>query len=187
MTAAHDCRVAFAETLVALAEQDNRIVAVCNDSVGSSNLRAFKQRFPDRLINVGIAEQNLVGVSAGLASAGKIPFTCGASCFLTGRALEQVKADVAYSRHNVKLCGMSSGMVWLAVIAVLLSLVAAYYYLRIVKVMYFDEPADASPIVATQDMRVALSINGAAALVLGIVPQYLLALCANAMLKTLGG
>jgi len=83
--------------------------------------------------------------------------------------------------------GMSSGMVWLAVIAVLLSLVAAYYYLRIVKVMYFDEPADASPIVATQDMRVALSINGAAALVLGIVPQYLLALCANAMLKTLGG
>jgi NADH-quinone oxidoreductase subunit N len=83
--------------------------------------------------------------------------------------------------------GMSSGMVWLAVIAVLLSLVAAYYYLRIVKVMYFDEPADASPIVATQDMRVTLSINGAAALVLGIVPQYLLALCANAMLKTLGG
>ena len=83
--------------------------------------------------------------------------------------------------------GMSTGMVWLAVIAVLLSLVAAYYYLRIVKVMYFDEPADASPIVATQDMRVALSINGAAALVLGIVPQYLLALCANAMIKTLGG
>src|SRR5262245_57931097 len=99
-----DCRVAFAETLVALAEADPRIVAVVNDSVGSSNLKEFKRRFPDRLINVGIAEQNLVGVSAGLASAGKIPFTCGASCFLTGRALEQVKADLAYSRHNVKLC-----------------------------------------------------------------------------------
>ena len=107
-----DCRVAFAETLIALAEQDRRIVAVVNDSVGSSNLKEFKRRFPDRLINVGIAEQNLVGVSAGLASAGKIPFTCGASCFLTGRALEQVKADVAYSRHNVKLCGMSSGMAY---------------------------------------------------------------------------
>ena len=107
-----DCRVAFAETLVALAEADSRIVAVCNDSVGSSNLKEFKQRFPDRLINVGIAEQNLVGVSAGLASAGKIPFTCGASCFLTGRALEQIKADLAYSRHNVKLCGMSSGMAY---------------------------------------------------------------------------
>ena len=107
-----DCRVAFAETLIALAEEDRRIVAVVNDSVGSSNLKEFKRRFPDRLINVGIAEQNLVGVSAGLASAGKIPFTCGASCFLTGRALEQVKADVAYSRHNVKLCGMSSGMAY---------------------------------------------------------------------------
>jgi transketolase len=107
-----DCRVAFAETLIALAEADPRIVAVVNDSVGSSNLKAFKQRFPDRLINVGIAEQNLVGVSAGLAAGGKIPFTCGASCFLTGRALEQVKVDLAYSRHNVKLCGMSSGMAY---------------------------------------------------------------------------
>src|SRR5262245_13466232 len=112
MTAVHDCRVAFADTLVSLAEQDRRIVAVVNDSVGSSNLKEFKRRFPDRLINVGIAEQNLVGVSAGLASAGKLPFTCGASCFLTGRALEQIKADLAYSRHNVKLCGMSSGMAY---------------------------------------------------------------------------
>jgi transketolase len=112
VTKGHDCRVAFAETLVSLAEQDGRIVAVCNDSVGSSNLKAFKQRFPDRLINVGIAEQNLVGISAGLASAGKVPFTCGASCFLTGRALEQIKADLAYSRHNVKLCGISSGMAY---------------------------------------------------------------------------
>lgn len=107
-----DCRVAFAATLIALAEADPRIVAVVNDSVGSSNLKEFKRRFPDRLINVGIAEQNLVGVSAGLASAGKIPFACGASCFLTGRALEQIKADMAYSRHNVKLCGISSGMAY---------------------------------------------------------------------------
>ena len=112
MTALADCRVAFAETLVTLAETDSRIVAVANDSIGSSNLKEFKRRFPERLINVGIAEQNLVGVSAGLASAGKIPFTCGASCFLTGRALEQIKADLAYSRHNVKLCGISSGMAY---------------------------------------------------------------------------
>jgi transketolase len=107
-----DCRVAFAETLIALADADRRIVAVVNDSVGSSNLKEFKRRFPDRLINVGIAEQNMVGVSAGLASAGKIPFACGASCFVTGRALEQVKADLAYSQRNVKLCGMSSGMAY---------------------------------------------------------------------------
>lgn len=107
-----DCRMAFAETLVALAAADPRIVAVVNDSVGSSNLREFERRFPDRLVNVGIAEQNMVGVSAGLASAGKIPFVCAAACFLTARALEQIKADLAYSRHNVKLCGMSSGFAY---------------------------------------------------------------------------
>jgi NADH-quinone oxidoreductase subunit N len=77
--------------------------------------------------------------------------------------------------------------IWLAVIAVLFSLVAAYYYLRVVKVMYFDEPTDVRPIVATPDMRVALSVNGAFVLILGIVPQYLLALCAQAMVRTLGG
>ncbi len=112
MSGLADCRIAFAEALVALAAADPRIVAVANDSVGSSNLRDFKRRFPERLVNVGIAEQNMLGVSAGLAAAGKIPFACGASCFLTARALEQIKADLAYSRHNVKVCGMSSGMAY---------------------------------------------------------------------------
>jgi NADH-quinone oxidoreductase subunit N len=80
-----------------------------------------------------------------------------------------------------------STAIWLAVVAVLLSLVAAYYYLRVVKVMYFDEPVDNQPIVAAPDMRVALSVNGISVLVLGIVPQYLLALCAQAMVRALGG
>src|SRR5215471_2865830 len=112
MSTLHDCRKAFSETLIALAEADPRVVAVANDSVGSSNLKAFKERFPDRLVNVGIAEQNLVGVGAGLANGGLLPFVCGASCFLTGRALEQVKVDLGYSRSNVKLCGMSSGVAY---------------------------------------------------------------------------
>jgi transketolase len=112
VSALADCRDAFSEALVALAEADPRIVAVANDSIGSSKLGEFKRRFPERLVNVGIAEQNLVGVSAGLASAGKIPFTCAAACFLTARALEQIKVDLAYSRHNVKLCGISSGMAY---------------------------------------------------------------------------
>ena len=73
------------------------IVAVCNDSVGSSNLVGFREEFPDRLINVGIAEQDLVGVGAGLANGGLIPFVSAAAPFLTGRALEQIKADAAYS------------------------------------------------------------------------------------------
>jgi NADH-quinone oxidoreductase subunit N len=83
--------------------------------------------------------------------------------------------------------GITTGLVWLAVVALLFSLIAAYYYLRVVKVMYFEEPADMRPIVATQDMRVALSLNGALVLLLGILPQYLLALCTNAMIKALGG
>lgn len=107
-----DCRAAFSETLEAAAAQDPRIVAVVNDSVGSSNMGAFRRKFPARLINVGIAEQNMVGLGAGLANGGLIPFVCGASCFLTGRAMEQVKVDLAYSRSNVKLCGMSSGLAY---------------------------------------------------------------------------
>ncbi|WP_432989520.1 transketolase family protein [Dactylosporangium sp. CA-233914] len=108
----YDCRVAFAEELLALARADERIVAVCNDSVGSSNLVAFAKEFPDRLINVGIAEQDMVGVGAGLALSGYIPFVCAAAPFLTGRALEQIKADVAYSESPVVLCGMSPGMAY---------------------------------------------------------------------------
>ena len=105
-----DCRVAFAETMIELARVDPRIVAVCNDSVGSSNMGGFQKEFPDRLINVGIAEQNMVGVAAGLANAGLVPFVCCAAPFLTGRALEQIKADVAYNNYGVVLCGQSPGM-----------------------------------------------------------------------------
>lgn len=108
----YDCREAFAKTVEALAEKDDRIVTVVNDSVGSSKLVGFQKRFPSRLINVGIAEQAMVGVGAGLANGGKVPFVSGASCFLTARALEQIKADVAYANTNVKLCGMSSGVAY---------------------------------------------------------------------------
>lgn len=104
-----DCRVPFAAELIALAHADDRIVAVCNDSVSSSNLVEFQTLFPSRVFNVGIAEQNMVGVAAGLANSGLIPFVCAAAPFLTGRATEQIKADVAYSRANVKLVGMSPG------------------------------------------------------------------------------
>lgn len=111
-SATFDNRQDFADELIALARLDDRIVAVCNDSVGSSNLTKFRDEFPDRLINVGIAEQNMVGVGAGLANAGMIPFVCAAAPFLTGRSLEQVKADVAYSQHKVILCGMSPGFAY---------------------------------------------------------------------------
>ncbi|MCU0827442.1 MAG: transketolase family protein [Tabrizicola sp.] len=107
-----DCRNAWVKTLEDLAEADPRIVAVVNDSVGSSKLGSFQKKFPDRLINVGIAEQVMVGVGAGLANGGRIPFVSAASCFITGRALEQVKADIAYAGFNVKLVGQSSGIAY---------------------------------------------------------------------------
>jgi transketolase len=112
MSERFDCRDAFQRTLIELAAADERIVAVVNDSVGSSKLVAFQEAYPERLINVGIAEQNMVGVGAGLANGGRIPFVSGAAPFLTGRALEQIKADVAYSNTNVKLCGQSPGMAY---------------------------------------------------------------------------
>lgn len=105
-----DCRDAFAATLDQVAERDDRIVIVVNDSIGSSKLGGFRKRWPERTINVGIAEQNMVGVGSGLANGGKIPFVSAASCFLTARALEQIKADVAYSNANVKLVGQSPGV-----------------------------------------------------------------------------
>src|SRR4051794_19882262 len=110
MTRLYDCRDAFENKLRELASEDQRIVAVVNDSVGSSKLNQFGQMYPVRLVNMGIAEQNMIGVGAGLANGGLIPFVCGAAPFLTGRALEQIKADLAYSNTNVKLCGMRSGM-----------------------------------------------------------------------------
>lgn len=157
MSPTYDCRVAFAETLTELAGADPRIVAVVNDSVGSSNLKAFKQRFPERLINVGIAEQNLVGVSAGLAGAGLMPFTCGASCFLTGRALEQVKVDLAYSRHNVKLCGMSSGMAY-GELGPTHHSIEDFAWTRAIAGLTVVAPAD--PIETAQAVRAAAALQG---------------------------
>jgi transketolase len=108
----YDCRDAFAAALEELAAEDPRICVVVNDSVSSSKVGGFRSRFPDRFVNAGIAEQDMVGIAAGLANGGLVPFVCGAAAFMTGRALDQVKVDLAYSRANVKLCGMSPGLAY---------------------------------------------------------------------------
>jgi transketolase len=108
----YDCRDAFAAALETMAAQDEHVVVVCNDSVGSSKLGGFQKRFPHRLVNVGIAEQAMIGVAAGLANGGKRPIVSGASCFLTARGLEQIKVDLAYSNTNVTVCGMSPGVAY---------------------------------------------------------------------------
>lgn len=100
----------FSATLQELAANDRDIVAVTSDSRGSGKLVPFGKKFPKQIVEIGIAEQNLVGVAAGLASAGKKAFAVSPACFLTARALEQIKNDVAYSDNPVKLIGISAGV-----------------------------------------------------------------------------
>ncbi len=153
----HDCRDAFATTLEALAERDDRIVVVVNDSVGSSKVGGFAKRWPRRLINVGIAEQNMIGVAAGLANGGKIPFVCGAACFVTGRALEQIKADVAYSRANVKLCGMAPGIGY-GELGPTHHSIEDYGWLRVMGSIHAVVPAD--PWETAEAVKIAAGMDG---------------------------
>lgn len=111
-TPLHDCRGAYARALTDIARADERLVVVANDSVGSSNLGAFREEFPTRLINVGIAEQNQVGVAAGLENGGKIPVVSCAGSFLSARATEQIKIDAAYSHRHMLLCAQSPGLAY---------------------------------------------------------------------------
>lgn len=100
----------FSETLIKLAKDNVNILAVTSDSRGSGKLVPFAEQLPGQIVEVGIAEQNLVGVAAGLASAGKKVFAVSPACFLTARSLEQIKNDVAYSDFPVVLVGISAGV-----------------------------------------------------------------------------
>jgi transketolase len=100
----------FSNILQELANDDRNIVVVTSDSRGSGKLTPFGKKFPKQIVEVGIAEQNLVGVAAGLASTGKKVFAVSPACFLTARALEQIKNDVAYSDNPVKVIGISAGV-----------------------------------------------------------------------------
>ena len=100
----------FADTLLALGKEDRQIVVVTSDSRGSGKLGPFGQALAQQLVEVGIAEQNLVGIAAGLAAAGKKSFAVSPACFLTARALEQIKNDVCYSDVPVKIVGISAGV-----------------------------------------------------------------------------
>ena len=103
-------RQAICETLLAEAQKDPSIIVLCSDSRGSASLAPFSDTLKSQYVEVGIAEQNLVSISAGLASCGKKPFCASPACFLTTRSLEQIKVDVAYSNTNVKLIGISGGI-----------------------------------------------------------------------------
>lgn len=103
-------RQAICETLMEQAKTDKDIVVLCSDSRGSASLTPFFNAYPERSVEVGIAEQNLVSISAGLASCGKKPWCASPASFVTTRSYEQCKVDVAYSRTNVKIIGISGGV-----------------------------------------------------------------------------
>lgn len=103
-------RQAICDTLISLAERDKNIVVLTSDSRGSGSLAQFAEKFPAQHVEVGIAEQNIVGIAAGLASMGKKPVVASPACFLSMRAIEQIKVDVCYSQMPVLLYGISGGV-----------------------------------------------------------------------------
>ena len=103
-------RQAICNVLMERAKTDKDIVVLCSDSRGSASLAPFFKEFPGQAVEVGIAEQDLVGIAAGLARCGKKPFAASPACFLTTRSYEQAKVDVAYSGTNVTLIGISGGV-----------------------------------------------------------------------------
>ncbi len=100
----------FSETLIELASENPHLLAVTSDSRGSGKLVPFAKALPKQIVEVGIAEQNLVGIAAGLSSVGKNVFAVSPACFLTARSLEQVKNDIAYSDNPVTIVGISAGV-----------------------------------------------------------------------------
>ena len=106
------CRKSFTDTLLQIAQKDKEIIAVTSDASGSATLTDFAQALPEQFVEVGIAEQNAVGIAAGMASTGKKVFIFGPACFYVARSLEQVKVDLAYSQMPVKICGVSGGVAY---------------------------------------------------------------------------
>lgn len=98
------------DVLIEEGKKDKDIMALCSDSRGSASFTSFANELPDQFVETGIAEQNLVSISAGLAKCGKKPYAASPACFLSTRSYEQCKVDVAYSNTNVKLIGISGGI-----------------------------------------------------------------------------
>ena len=105
-----EMRAVYAQTLIELAEKDERIVLLEADLMKASGTTVFKNRFPDRTFNVGVAEANMVGIAAGLSAGGKIPFADTFGCFASRRTYDQFFISANYARLNVKLVGTDPGI-----------------------------------------------------------------------------
>ncbi len=105
-----DTRSGFGEGLLEIAKQNKEVVGLCADLTGSLKMDAFKNAFPERFFQVGIAEANMIGLAAGMAVGGKIPYTGTFANFSTGRVYDQIRQSVAYSKKNVKICASHAGL-----------------------------------------------------------------------------
>lgn len=105
-----DTRSGFGDALYELGKENEKVVGLCADLTGSLKMEAFKKEFPDRFFQTGIAEANMIGMAAGMATAGLIPFTGTFANFSTGRVYDQIRQSVAYSGKNVKICASHSGL-----------------------------------------------------------------------------
>lgn len=109
-TDSKDTRSGFGEGLYELGKKNPNVVALCADLIGSLKMDAFVAEFPERFVQVGIAEANMIGIAAGLTIGGKIPYTGTFANFSTGRVYDQIRQSVAYSNKNVKICASHAGL-----------------------------------------------------------------------------
>ena len=109
-TGSKDTRSGFGEGLHELGKENENVVALCADLTGSLKMNAFENDFPERFVQVGIAEANMMGIAAGLTIGGKIPFTGTFANFSTGRVYDQIRQSIAYSGKNVKICASHAGL-----------------------------------------------------------------------------
>jgi len=105
-----DTRSGFGEGLTELGRNNNNVVALCADLTGSLKMNEFAKENPNRFIQVGVAEANMIGIAAGLTIGGKIPFTGTFANFSTGRVYDQIRQSIAYSSKNVKICASHAGI-----------------------------------------------------------------------------
>jgi len=106
----NDTRSGFGVGLLEVAKQNDHVVGLCADLTGSLKMDAFQKQFPERFFQVGIAEANMMGIAAGLATTGKIPYTGTFANFSTGRVYDQIRQSIAYSHKNVKICASHAGI-----------------------------------------------------------------------------
>ena len=110
VTEEKDTRSGFGEGLVELAAENKDVVALAADLAGSLKMSKFKENFPERFYQVGVAEANMMGIAAGMTIGGKIPFTGSFANFSTGRVYDQIRQSIAYSEKNVKICASHAGL-----------------------------------------------------------------------------